>query len=477
VWIKPYEWYVDQPVEFTLMDANLVSCDATLLTIDSFDNPEPTLLYCTTPVTGPLYLSIQPIAEDLVATSHPGYGFSVMKVNLEIEPNNPISSAMEIDNGTLIYGELGIGDKDYYQFHANAGQTLRIEGLSMSDSPESMLALYHQASNGYDLVAYSTRGLSISSNLHRRILDTRFGRAILFSVFMESLLGIDISPAEVMSNVASSTFDWMLVILVVAFLLFIFVLWGFVMLKRYILPFKYSESRSVFYLVQALKHLDQEGTLNTGENKTKLRVTLLIAASSSENYLTSNFSQPLGKATDTVRLHMKRISAQIMKAREDLSIPDENTLNELRGKILAWLEVFLTGEYGRFCFNSDHETTDDPELHMFNLWTLKHVSQLLAVMAVVALALFVTRKIWRPYQSELYDSLWLIVRYIVLIIGTSTIYERFGAHGPSTKPESKWYQAVQLILFFILPLLALDQIFQTNLVESIVKIISSLKIF
>ena len=93
------------------------------------------------------------------------------------------------------------------------------------------------------------------------------------------------------------------------------------------------------------------------------------------------------------------------------------------------------------------------------------------------IVLLSSQSLWIDYQVELLAWAWLATRYVILVVSVFAIYEKWGAEGPSEQPESKWQNAVQLVLFFVVPFFALDALLQTGIVENVVQLIGSLKIF
>ncbi|MEW6242599.1 MAG: hypothetical protein AB1564_17495, partial [Chloroflexota bacterium] len=61
---------------------------------------------------------------------------------------------------------------------------------------------------------------------------------------------------------------------------------------------------------------------------------------------------------------------------------------------------------------------------------------------------------------------------VIMVYG---IYTKWGI--PKDTNEPKWLSAVKILLFFFIPLLFFDALFQTGVIETVIRFLESVKIF
>ncbi len=467
--VELYCWYADVDLDFMLFDSAMNECNALSLSRMDLEDLS-AYLGCTVTSPGRHYLRVQFSSPTLWLSSR--YGFRIYKVldYVEREPNDSFESSLEVPRGAFVLNTLGSQGRGYYHLTAQAGQRLEISAYNLSHSPLSSVTLYKPTENGPVVVGHSTRSLSPLVRGKHNLFETSYGRAIIIS-FLLRKLGFDKSPKEI---VGEGTESWILLFPVYSVVI---VFLGYALFLKYLSQRKYEESLAIRRIVKILWRLRDDDALRSEDKKSRIRLDINLASDSVQRIHKITIFPRFSAAPKEMEKRMTRIASQIRQMNVAVSTPGVGTLSFLRRRFTQWLDVFLKGEYGQFEFDSGFEMKLVPWYRQF-LYTIQRHWKKIGVAVVFALTVIVlTQSIWQDYWIEIVASAWLMVRYIILVVAVNAVYDRWGAKGPTEKEESKWWHAVRLILFFFVPLFAFDVLLQTGIVESIIKLISSLKIF
>lgn len=141
---------------------------------------------------------------------------------------------------------------------------------------------------------------------------------------------------------------------------------------------------------------------------------------------------------------------------------------------MEWGIALMKGEYGAFAFQEDFKETKVHWHEQIAYFVGKKWGWILGFIAVILLAFSITQAN-NPAQAQIIlISGWLLLRYLILVIFVFAAYNQWGV---PEEANSQWQNAARFILFFILPLIALDAILQTGIVNIVIQFIGNLNIF
>jgi len=463
-----YDWYANSDLNFVLLDAQMNPIDVELLSSDSrvsdtqleylFDSSE--MLYLR--VQMPKELSRLPLSFPSLSLSSP-YGFWVYKfigdTNQEIE-----GTAVPIMLGSVMKGHLDKADRsDRYYFAAQAGKSLHIRVNNLSDSPYSSLTLYRLTEEEPVVIAHSNR-LTITESVP--YLSTAYGRSFVIAFLLDQV-GFSVDPAEI-----EQPYIWYIYFILMLFIL-AFAVYAFFI--RFLAVRKYEESFFIHTIIDVLLLLEDDTALNCESKKASIRSNIKLAVQRIQEVHKISRFPPLHAPPDKLRYHLAKIASQIRQMNKVVSMPTEGDLSLLRRRFVNWLAVLLKAEYGRFQFSEDFEMKAIPWHREFMYSIQRYRWLLISLTLLLPLALWLTRSIWEEHTASIIDGTWLATRYAILIVTSYMIYYRWGPKGPSEQQKYKWEHVVRLILSFFVPLIGLDVLLQTGIIESILKLIGNLK--
>ena len=174
---------------------------------------------------------------------------------------------------------------------------------------------------------------------------------------------------------------------------------------------------------------------------------------------------------------MESIALQVESTTMAISIPNKDTLSELRKAFSLWLTIFSEARYDDFEFFDNFQPVYQRFSQRF-VWFISRVfpHMILGAFLVGAL-LIMTYQFWADLPFQLLESVGFLIRFVILIILSFGIYERFHGVNLEDSDSNKWRRAVRLLLFFFVPFIAIDKILQTGIIDTVVEIIKSIKIF
>lgn len=462
-------WYADAILQLSLLDSDMRQCDSVNLGEIQFGNSLG-LLDCGGATDGPYYLKIEvdrSFSGYDLAASH--YGFQVLRVENESgEPNDVFSSSEKILTGTFVMGNLDANDKDIYSIDLSEGQQVFIQVSGSYNMPTPSLVMYSQNGRQYEIIGYGGTTLPEALGIRRieRMLKTSLGRALLVSLIFD-IIGINVDPMSLVPDY------WLAILpgLTLAILLVAYALYQTLLSEQH-----FEESKLVYRTVCLLEILDTDDILISEQNKSKVRGKIELI---SEHLLRipRASAYPFFPAPYAMREKLELIASQVAQTTNIVSCPDQSSLFELRRRFESWLNIFIKTYYGEFPFTEEFEYTPIP-FHKQILYAFQFNSKKITlIFLAVAIALYVSKSVWQDYTLRLMAWGWLALRYFLLTISVYIIYERWGVKEPGTEIKSKWQNAVKLILFFFIPFIALDALLGTGVIENVIKLLGSLKIF
>jgi hypothetical protein len=471
--VNLYRWYADADLDFALLDSEMNECAAISLLEKDLASKQTYYLTCSAASPGPHFLRVQMTAEQpagvLALSSR--YGFQIFRVSgyAEIEPNDSFDSSTEITQGTILSGELSSSDQDFYCFTARAGERLEIGAVDLSDSSLSSITLYRLIEGVPEVIAHSTRSVLTGSETGQSFFETSRGRAYALSLFLQSF-GVRVSPASL------SRSNWEFAVLLFPSLLLLILMTSYAFFVTALSTRKYEESLAIRHMVNVLQKLGDDA-LRSESKKASIRLSINRASDTIRKIHRISSFPAMCAASTHMEDHMAKIASRVRKTNEVVSTPGENGLPSLRRSYIEWLDIFLNAEYGRFHFWEGFKVEHTP-WHQKTVYAIQQYWK--DILGLAILAFFVTlltQPLWTDYWTEIATSTWLIIRYMILIVVVQALYSKWGSKDPSGKPASKWENAVRLILFFFVPLFALDAVLQTGIIASIIQLVGSLKIF
>lgn len=464
--VDAYDRYADSDLNFALLDSRMNQCDSVKLSFR--DQRKDGRLICSIATGKTLHLRVQAEAPGKASripiSFSSRYGFRVYKAieDKRLEPNDSESST-PIDLGSVIWDGLNKKGRAYYHFTAQAGEQLEISAGNLSDSPLSSVTLYQLVDGEPVVVAHSNESAGTTMLPY---LSTSYGRAYALAFLLESLgLPIDATDIE------SPSLWCFYVLLGLAFLCF--ALYAFFV--KCLSLRNYEESLAVKRVIDVLLALTDAAALNSESGKASIRADIKLASDAVQKIHRISRFPPLHAAPASMREHMLRIASQVRQMNEVVSTPAEEDRSLLRRKFTGWLTVLLTAEYGMFQFDDDFEMEPMPWHRQLTYSLQRHWKGITILTILFLTAIGLTHRIWRQYTNDISRIVWQAIRYVILIAASYAIYDRWGTKGPSERQQNKWEHLVKLIVFFFVPLLGLDALLRTGIVESIIKLMGNLK--
>lgn len=465
---------IDNDIEFMLLDSQMIVCDQTTLSVSEVSEVDSSLK-CQVTVDGTYYLQVQMPYEEFVVDifSAPSrYAFDVYHFQdyLGHEPNNSAQKSIEITSNSSILAKINSSGQDWYRFSTNVENPLKIGVFGLSDSDLSSLSLYQETERGLELIAHTTRGSTSDVEITESLLTTSIGRAHLLSAVL-SYWGVHISANTLIQS------DWEFYIIIAAEILLPIIIIISMRLVSKTTPRYYQGSKVVQTMITILAELKGNDILQSDYHRAKLRRLIRLVSDDIREIYKANRFPLMSAPPPAMGNQLSKIADQIYQMNMQVSAPNPDTLTRLRQRFGESLGVFLKSEYQAFQFEADFKPIPIPwhkrlAYALQRRWGLKA----LAVISVLILT-WLTIDFWMPYLWEILDWIWLGVRYLILTICTYGIYNRWGQKASGATSTSGWQSSVRLITFFFIPLLAFDALLQTGIVDSIIKIVSSLKIF
>jgi hypothetical protein len=469
--VDVHRWFADTDLIFSLFDAQMQLCGSTHIRYEK-DFLGYGSLGCGEDVVGPYTLKIQLPSDYETLPSNFGaeyrYGF---KVNYftpleEEELNNNPKNAQEIPNGVYLLGEINSSDSDWYQIEGKEGETL-VAYLRTEGKNELSFSVYRDGVDSLEIVSESTPDFRLDPELFNRWGNTKYSQAIMITIFLE-LLELDIGIEEIR--------DWdysiiaMFGVLVVIYI-FILIYMIKVFHGRFISILRYEDTVAVSQMIEILKAMNHDNALQISDDKNKIIRKVKFAANRLRR-LSDNFVESTSRIS---KKHFSNMASQIMQTANMVSIPNSDTLEELRNQFTNWLTIFLLGEYGNFQFRDDYEIIHPNWKQRILITFDQNGGKYIIGFSIFAIvATYIIQEQWQYVGAQILSWGWLAIRYIVLIISVYLIYDRWGL--PVSVEEPKFRSVVKIVLFFIVPLVFFDALLQTGIIESIVKILESLSL-
>ncbi len=464
--VDVYGLYADSDLNFALFDARMNQCDA--VSLSGLGQMKNTYLECPTTSKVPLYLRVQIVNEPLrippFSLSY-RYGFRVYQVsNARQKSNDIVESSTPLELGSVVRNSLSDTGRDYYHFTVQAGEELEISAQNLSDSNSSSVTLYRLVEDELLMVDHSTRSTGVEMLPY---LSTKYGRSHAVAFILQSL-GFKVEATDIEQPWLWFYYYPPLVLSVFAFAFYAFFV-------KFLALRKYEESHTIKLITDILLKLRDDDALNSESKKASIRTDIKLASDKIRKVHRISRFPPLHASPESMRHHMAKIASQIRQMNEVVSTPAEGDLFLLRCKFTKWLSVLLKAEYGRFQFDEDFEMDPIPWHRQFVYSLQRHWVRIVIVVVFFLIAMWLTHRVWRDYTNDIIRFVWQATRYVTLIVTSYAIYSRWGPKGPSERQQSKWEHVVRLIVFFFAPLLVLDALLQTGIVESVIELLGNLK--
>ena len=385
---------------------------------------------------------------------------------IQNKPNHSQAESFRLITGKFIQGTVVAPNPDWYVVSAKENQSLTLFSYPKDKSSFS-LTLYQDTPQGLQMIAFSDQGVRWRTALPSKILDTARGRSVFYFILL-NIFGIHPSGAWLIENDLSLLWYFEFGFIFILFLL----VRGFFALDWLLSPRRYLNSAVVNLMVKVLEQLDDDDVLHSESKKAHLREAVRDVARIVPDLHGRNRS-PWSRQPRNIKRHFENIAATILQTNDSISVPDASTLNDLRDKFTSWLGFFMKEEYGSI--NAQPQKL--PWYHMIvsavqRFWLVG----LVGVIVVGVLLASISKESPQVAESVLNFG-WLVVRYMLLTGIVMAIYLQFGQPEDDTRPSAKWVNGARFILFFLLPLVALDAILGTHILSTLISLLSSLKVF
>lgn len=466
IYIQPNLGYLDMDIRMQILNPDLSGCTQEVIMNKDSQGGNPRL-YCQIETVGAYYLKVETVTPlDLLTQGH--YGFSLYSLEKETEPNDSHVSNNAITLGRFVEGDASIGSPDWYSFSAAKGDQLTL--FSSPDDPSNFsLTLYQNTKIGLQMISYSTQPVGWKTSAFWRVLDTKQGQALFYSLFLK-VIGIHASEVWLAENTYIVMIWLESTIIFLGFLL----VFGFFALEWRITPRRYLNSIITNKLIDILEQLDSDTLLQSEDQKGRLRASIhSLSLIIPDLHNISRFY--FLRAPRIARNYFDNISAMVLKTNEMITIPNNTTLQELRTKYVRWLNLFMKEEFGSFDSEIDR-ARKIPWYRPFVTTIQQHwLKVLLAAIVFFFFAFYLTQEL-PELATRLMDLLSLFIRYLILIGGVMAIYLQWGPSDSDEQTASKWKNATKFILFFLVPFIILDSLLGTGIVETLATLISSVSI-
>lgn len=251
---------------------------------------------------------------------------------------------------------------------------------------------------------------------------------------------------------------------------------GYYMVDWRISPRRYNNALVILSFVDILCKLDDDNVLISKSKKASLRVSMRDLALLVPQLSTVNKWSP-SRTSPKIKKHFEEIAALIMQTRELVSIPDSSTLSFLRNTYTNWFELFLHEKYGSIKPSSEGEKIKIPWYQGMVSFTRRHLGKGVLIFFVVFGCVAILADNSPRLAESLLALLWLVTRYVLLIMGVMAIYLQWGAEENAEHPRSKMENTVFFVMFFLLPFVILDQLLNTQILSTLATLAGAIKIF
>lgn len=462
-------WYGNHNLIFSILDSEMNLCDS----LELFDT-DVHFLTCETQSDSRLYLLVEPVQG--LSSLPTQYGFSSYQI-IDLVDNNNISNSTEtnIGIGSLIFASLNPNNNIEFDIHLEGGTTANIVVISNNALPISIFRVVEDYS---ELVAYSTNPIEMDSRVVEIGENTTYSKAYFLSKYFESI-GFDIAPKILFNSFFSSTFntqvDFDPTTILILELLFFLIAFGYFFFFYMLSVSKYDESALVKETINLVSLLQDDDILKSETTKSEIRAALRII---SERVIKISriYQFPIPKAPPpSMEKQLQRIAAQISAKIDDVSLSNENTLSNFQNLSIDWVNIFLESRYGDFECDEGIELPHRKWYRRIIFFISKHLFLIVCASFIISIIFFLTQQYWLDYSNYFFIHLVTIFRYIILIISVYLFYNFLSKKMPLE--ESKWGQLIRFVLFFFIPLFLFDVVLKTGLVDWIIQLFSSIKLF
>jgi hypothetical protein len=465
-YVQAYRGYLDSSIRFEIKDASMFPC-ATLLMDPGQLEQDVSWLSCEVMQDGNYYLLVEPV-EDVMLGWQARYAFIANALDEEVEPDDDQSIAYVLEPGDFIRGTASNADPDWYRFSAQAGEEIFFQAYAQ-DNGELSLSLYQPGEAGPTLAAFSNKGVSSKSMQNQKMLESARGRAGLIYTIAR-IYGINPPFRWLVENDVPAIVIVETILIVLGTLLF----FGFNRLDWFTTSRKYDRSQLVINTINILEQLSDDDVLHSTDKRLRLMKSVRSAAFLIPGLYKLDRTW-MRRTTPETKAHYERIAAQVLKRNEMIAAPASSTLVTLRAQFAEWLDIFMKGEFGNI------QITDEISQPRWHQKAARLVEQnwikwmFGAVVGVIVLAWIYDKN--PQVANSLFELFVLLIRYVLLILIVFVIFLQWGTVKSDTAPVSRWHEAARFILFFLIPFIILDNLLDTNILESLAKVVEGLKFF
>jgi len=462
IFVQPYVFYTDKDMKFQIMNSDMSACSNVVEVTVSFDSSS---IMCKIQQAGSYFITVEPSQElQIGSTAH--YGFSVNSSETQNQSNHSQPESFRLLTGKFIQGTVVAPNSDWYIFSANENQSITLFAYP-KDKDSFSLTLYRDTPQGLQMMAFSNQSVRWRTALPSKILDTARGRSVFYFVLL-NIVGIHPSGSWLIENDLSLMWYFEFGFA----LLLILLIRGFFALDWLVSPRRYINSAVVNLLVKVLELLDDDDILHSESKKARLREAVRDVVRVIPD-IHGRSRSPWARQPRNIKRHFENIAATILQTNDSISMPDASTLNDLRNKFTCWLALFMKEEYGSI----DVQPRKLPWYHpIVSVIQRYWVVGIIGVIVVGFVLASISKESPQVAESILTFG-WLVIRYMLLAGIVMAIYLQFGHPEDDTRPSVKWVNGARFILFFLLPLVALDAILDTHILSTLISLISSVKVF
>jgi hypothetical protein len=468
IYVTPFYGYIDVDIKFQILDSNMAPCSEVAI-ITVHPPIQTTSITCPILQDGNYYVSVKSDHKaEILSTGY--FGFSINSIENQTEPNDSKAESYIIATGKFVKGEVSKSDQDWYVFSATKNDNLTI----YSDPQERKsfsLTLYQDAPEGLKAVAYSTQGVEWKNAVRSRILETPSTRTVLYSVLLRPF-GLDPSKEWLIAN------DLMIMagleILAISLCMLLFN--GYFKLDWALSNRRYHNSLIVSAFLNILASLDDEDALQSEAKKASLREKIKRIANLIPS-LSKISHSPWARPPRSISREIDKIASLVLQTNEAVTLPNKNTLSDLRKKFTIWLDLFMREEFGSIKFPEEKNLRPLPWYNSFVSTVQNHWLKGLAIGVISLILLFSVAEKSPQLAENIANFVWGIIRYVLLIGIVMAIYLQWGPDEYSNNPAPRWQNTVRFVLFFLVPFIVLDTILDTRIVTTLASLASSIKIF